>query len=77
MKVESVTQANMNTKKRPLINLKTTGYVAATGIGLSMLSGLTKNRILRKNHKILAGISFTAVVAHIYLIINGHKQTKI
>lgn len=77
MKVDSRASTNTSTKKRPLINLKSTGYVAVAGMGLSGLSGFTKNEFLRKNHKVFAGISFLAVFAHLYVIFGGHKRKKV
>ena len=74
MKVDSV--APINAKKQQLINAKNTGYVAVAGMGLSVASGLVNNKFLRKNHKIFAGLSFAAVIAHIYLVGGKNKQKK-
>lgn len=74
MKVSGVANSNANQKKRPLINAKSTGYVATVGMGLSMLSGHSKNKFLKKNHKFFACTAFIAVIAHIGLISTKHKS---
>ena len=59
------------------ITPKTTGYAATTGIVLSMLSGVTKNKAFRKSHKTLAYISTGLTAIHIGLIeFNNYKWKK-
>lgn len=74
MEVSSVSPINSNKNNRPVINARNTGYVASVGFGLTMLSGVTKNNFLRKNHKIFAGISLIAMIAHILKVSGPHKQ---
>lgn len=73
MKIDRVTSTNKNTKKRPVINAMNTGYIAAGGIGLSMISGHSKVKFLKKNHKVFAGMTCAAVLAHMYVILGGPR----
>lgn len=75
MPVNSVSSININNKrKRPLINAKSTGYVAAAGMGLTALSAMTKDKTIRKSHKIFALISLAAMLAHIYLVSSWRRK---
>ena len=60
-----------------IITPKTTGYTAATGLCLSVLSGVCKNKTVKKAHKPLAWMTAAATLFHIaqteYL---GHKYKK-
>lgn len=60
-------------KKRPIINTQNTGYIATAGIGLSVISGVSKYKTLRKSHKFFAGLTFIAAATHIY-IATGWKR---
>ncbi|MDD3437266.1 MAG: hypothetical protein PHC64_08960 [Candidatus Gastranaerophilales bacterium] len=65
-----------NHKKRSIINSQSTGYIATAGVGLAAYSGITKNKFLRKNHGIIAGISLLTVLAHIYFVLAQRAQYK-
>ena len=59
----------MRTEKiQTIVTPKTTGYTAAAGMGLSILSGLSKNKNLKKIHKPLAWSSAAVTLLHIGLI---------
>ena len=47
---------------------KTTGYISAAGLGLSVWSGLSKNKTITKAHKPLAVITAFFTIMHIGLI---------
>lgn len=70
MKIKNIAFTNEK-RKRPLITPKSTGYIAAFGVGISALSGISKNEFLKKNHKVFAGVSFLAIIAHIWSL---HKK---
>ena len=55
-------------KIQKYITPKTTGYTAATAMGLSVLSGITKNKNMKKIHKPFAWISVISTILHIGLI---------
>ena len=57
-----------NNKKRPLINTNSTGYLAAGGLGLTVASGITKNKSFRKAHKGFSMFTGAMVLLHIFLI---------
>ena len=58
------------------ITPKTTGYAAASGIALCVISGMSKNRTLRKTHKLLAGLSVLFTAIHVGLIEYNHYIWK-
>ena len=68
MKVSGI-QANIFTPK-------TTGYVAAVGLGLSVWSGVAGNKALNKAHKPLAFLTVLATIFHIGLIEYYHYKFK-
>jgi len=80
MQVNGISSANAttstSTKKRSVLNTKSTGYVAAAGMALAVLSGPTKSKFLRNNHKVFAGISLVAVIAHMYLVSSNRNHWK-
>ena len=47
---------------------KTTGYAAAIGLGLSVLSGISKDKKIRKMHKPFAYITAAFTALHICMI---------
>jgi len=52
-------------KIQPYINSKTTGYAAAAGVGLTVLSGITKNKSVKRFHKPMAFMSIFLTALHI------------
>ena len=76
MKIDGVTSTNTSTKqkKQPLISVKNTGYVAVAGMAITMIGGVTKNKFLMRSHKVFAGISFAAAIAHIALVMGKFKS---
>ena len=60
-----------------IITPKTTGYTAAAGLGLSVLSGICKNKTIKSAHKPLAWMTAAAALFHIAQIeYLGHKYKK-
>lgn len=63
-------------KLQPITNRyitpKTTGYAALVGLGLTTLSGVSKNRALRKTHKPFAIFTGIVTLAHLALIEYNH-----
>lgn len=76
MKAEAFSSAN-SYKNKTLINLRNTGYFATTSIGLTMASGLTKNKTLKKSHKVFAWISVASVLLHIFTAFKGHRKRQL
>lgn len=76
MSVNSISLQKANQKKRSIINPKTTGYIATASIGLTIASGIIKDKSIYKSHKYFAGISLIATLAHIYLVSIKHKILK-
>lgn len=68
MKVASVCQN--------YITPKTTGYTATTALGISVLSGVSKNKNFRKMHKTSAYIAAALTAIHIGLIEYYHNKYK-
>ena len=60
MKVSSITEK--------YVTPKTTGYASAAGLGLAVLSGLSKNKAIRKTHKPFSYITAALTLLHIGLI---------
>lgn len=58
------------------ITPKTTGYAATAGLGLSIISGVTKNKSFRKAHKPIAYLSALFTAIHIGLIEYYHHKYK-
>ena len=59
-----------------IITPKTTGYAATVGLGLSVWSGVSRNRNFRKTHKPLAYITALLTAIHIGLIEYYHHKYK-
>ena len=55
-------------KIQTYITPKTTGYTAAAGLGVTVISGITKNKSVRKMHKPFAFITALFTLVHIGLI---------
>lgn len=62
--------------KNSIITPKTTGYGATAGLGLSIASGISKNKSFRKAHKPLAYFSAVMTLIHIGLIEYYHHKYK-
>ena len=62
--------------KNSIITPKTTGYSATVGLGLSIASGISKNKSFRKAHKPIAYISGALTLLHIGLIEYYHHKYK-
>ena len=69
MKVTSV-------KSNNILTPRTTSYSATLGLGLSIWSGLSKNKSFRKAHKPLAYITALLTALHIGLIEYYHIKYK-
>jgi len=68
MKISGI-QANILTPK-------TTGYVAAVGLGLSVWSGVVRNKPLNKVHKPLAFLTVLVSIFHAGLTEYYHYKFK-
>ena len=58
------------------ITPKTTGYASAVCMGTAIVSGISKNRTIRKTHKPSAYIGAILTVLHIGLIEYYHSKFK-
>ncbi len=67
MKINSIQQ---------VITPKTTGYAATAGVGISIYSGISKNKNIKKFHKPLAYITTVLIALHIGLIEYYHNKFK-
>ena len=63
-------------KSTPLLTPKTTGYGATAALGLSVLSGVSKNKSFRKSHKFFAYLAMALTALHIGLIEYYHHKLK-
>ncbi len=63
-------------KIQSYITPKTTGYASAIGLGLSAMSGIYKNKTLKKAHKPLALVTAGLTILHIGLIEYYHYKYK-
>lgn len=59
-----------------IITPKTTGYSAAAGLGIAVISGAAKNKTLRKIHKPAAWAATGLTALHIGLIEYYHLKYK-
>ena len=58
------------------VTAKTTGYITTAAIGLSVISGMSKNKSFRKFHKPFAYLSVLLAATHIGLIEYNHYKWK-
>lgn len=70
----TIQPASNKIPKHSIINSKSTGYSAAVGIGLTMISGASKNQTLHKGHKFFATFSLLSLATHIYLVLSKHRH---
>lgn len=63
-------------KQNSILTPKTTGYSATVGLGLSIASGVSKNKNFRKAHKPLAYFSAVMTLIHVGLIEYYHHKYK-
>lgn len=59
-----------------IVTPKSTGYAAAAGLVMSVASGVTKNRVLRRTHKPAAYAAAVLTAVHIGLIEYYHHKYK-
>ena len=69
MKIQSITE-------NKYITPKTTGYGALTALGVATVSGISKNKTLRKLHKPSAITTAILSLAHLALIEYYHYKWK-
>ena len=69
MKINSISQQS-------IVTPKTTGYSATAGMALTVLSGISKNKSIRKTHKPLAYITAAITALHIGLIEYYHHKFR-
>lgn len=62
--------------KKSLITPKTTGYAAATAIGLTAIRAFSKAKPITKSHKILGLISAGLTLLHIGCVEYLHHKYK-
>lgn len=58
------------------ITPKTTGYSSAACAGMAIISGISKNKYLKKTHKMFAYLTGITTVMHIGLIEYNHYKYK-
>lgn len=63
-------------RRNKILTPKTTGYAATAALGLSVLSGISKNKSFRKTHKTFAYISAFLTAVHVGLIEYYHHKYK-
>jgi hypothetical protein len=73
MKVNGTSQ----NARKPIINMQTTGYTAIASMGLSAISGYSKNKTIKQTHGYFAGLSIISVLAHLYLAFSRPKKKLI
>lgn len=59
-----------------IVTPKTSGYTAAAGLGLALISGVCKNKTVKKAHKSIAWITALATIFHIAQIEYLHHKFK-
>ena len=65
-----------NIKLNSIVTPKSTGYAATVTLGASVLSGISKNKTFRKQHKGLAYLSAILTALHIGIIEHNHHKFK-
>lgn len=68
MKINNISFTNSDKKRNPILNSKLSGYVATAGVGAAIISGISKNKTLRKNHKYTASFSAVTLIWHIFSV---------
>lgn len=63
-------------KLESIVTPKTTGYVSAAGLGVTVLSGICSNKTVKKAHKPLAWATAGLTLLHIGLIEYYHYKYK-
>jgi len=63
-------------KTEKIITPKTTGYLSLAGFGGTILSGVTKNKSLRKFHKPAAYFTIASTLLHIGITEYYHYKYK-
>ena len=63
-------------KLQSYITPKTTGYSAVTAMGITALSGISKNKSIKKLHKPFAVVSIGFTALHVGLIEYYHYKYK-
>lgn len=76
MQVATVTSANTKTTQPRYINSKATGYMTTGGLALSVISGISKNKSLKKCHKSFAIITSLLIAFHIFSVEYNKKMYK-
>ena len=75
MKIQNINFTS-NDKRKPVPIVKTAGFVSIAGMGMCMWSGMTKNKSLKKHHKIFAWITAIGAVLHLGVLASSHGQHK-
>ena len=57
-------------KPKPLLTGKNTGYAAMAGMGLTMLTGMTRNKTMRSSHLYMSFLTATAAVVHLAKVLD-------
>ena len=65
-----------NTNKKPLLNPKNTGYMAAGALLITTIRGFSKAKPITKSHKILGYISAALTLLHIGVVEYLHHKYK-
>lgn len=62
--------------KKPILNPKNTGYLAATAIGITAIRTFSKSKPVIKSHKIFGFISIALTLLHIGCVEYLHHKYK-
>ncbi len=69
----SDTYNNQSKWTLPKLNAVNTGYVAMGAMGLTMATGMARNKAIRNSHKYFSLLTVAASVLHIIKVFN-HKK---
>lgn len=69
---------NTKTYKKPIINPKNTGYLAASAVGLSAIRAFSNQKSITRSHKVIGYFSIALTLLHIGCIeYLRHKYKKL
>ena len=68
MKTNRISFTQNNTKQKPFLSSKTTGYAATGSIILATVSGFSKDKTIKNSHKFFALLSGLLIGLHIYSV---------
>ena len=66
----------VNSIQSQIFTPKTTGYASAVGMGITLLSGLSKNKAFRQVHKPASLLTVLLTILHVGLIEYYHYKYR-